>query len=572
MTKKQLLKTEASLPTNGTKQPKPRGGTKHKHRSGYTPVLGKLMERVLASMRKRIVSEGRYIDKKFKVLRWQEDVTWSVLTNSIIGVTMGRGNGKTTFFAVLACEYIEGELTQKRGYIQFVASSLDQARVMFEHVKHFIGEQRIETELIRKPGREEDPEDTKLNMRRRWRLIDNTHQCRITDHRTETMMIGIGSDAKRAHGRAPLLVLADEPAQWAGEDGNRKLYNALSTGLGKQVNSRMCVLGTLSENYAHWFNSEIVDGSDEDTGTAVHVYRCEDDDDVLNEDNWHKANPSLRHMPDLLKEIRRDAKQAEKGGDSLGSFRALRCNMGTPEVSGIERIVRVEDWNAVARKDVVPGRKGPVAIGLDLGGGTSMTGIAFYWPETGWLEVYAGLPAIPSLKDRGVDDGVGSRYQKMENEGTLRIYPGVGMNNIAFLRDHLAMVKDYEVLNLVSDAFKIKDVKQAVLNIEREWKADFRRVGRGLDGSYDIRAFQADVNDAHMYTRDTLLLRSAILESKIHRDDNNNPGLMRRRRNGRNDALQAAVLAVGCGRRWRIPEETDVGWDFSKALKRGIGI
>ena len=572
MKKKQQMKTDVSPLTNGTKPPKRMDGTQHKHRPGYTPELGLLMQRVIASMSKRMVSEGRYIDQNFKVLRWQEDVTWSVLTNSIIGVTMGRGNGKTTYFAILACEYLDGELTQKRGYIQFVASSLDQARVMFEHVKHFIGEERIHTELIRKPGGESDAEDTRFNMRRRWRLIDNTHQCRITDRLTETMMIGIGSDAKRAHGRAPLLVLADEPAQWAGEDGNRRLYNALSTGLGKQVHSRMCALGTLSENYAHWFNSEIIDGSDDASGTAVHVYRCADDDDVFSEENWYKANPSLAHMPDLLEEIRRDAKRAEKGGDSLSSFRALRCNMGTPEVSGIERIVRIEDWNAVARKDAKPGRKGPVAIGLDLGGGTSMTGISFYWPETGWLEVYAGLPAMPSLKDRGVEDGVGSRYQKMEDEGTLRIYPGVGMNNIAFLRDHLAIVQDDEILNLVSDAFKIKDVKQAVLNAEREWKADFRRVGRGADGSYDIRAFQAEVNDAHMYTRDTLLMRSAILESKIHRDENNNPGLMRRRRNGRNDALQSTVLAVGCGRRWRIPEETEVGWDFSKALKQGIGI
>ena len=277
------MKTEVTPLTSGTKRRKRKAGDKHSHRPGYTPELGKQIEEVIASMETRLVSEGRYIDQPFTVLPWQADVTWSVLTESIVGVTMARGNGKTTFFAALACEFLDGTLTQKRGYIQFVASSLDQARVMFEHVKHFIGEERIENEWIRKPGREDDEKDTKLNMRRRWRLIDNTHQCRITDRKTETMMIGIGSDAKRAHGCAPLLVLADEPAQWVGEDGNRKLYNALSTGLGKQVNSTVCVLGTLSENPAHWFNSEIIEGSSEDSGVRVHIYRCEDDDNVLDE-------------------------------------------------------------------------------------------------------------------------------------------------------------------------------------------------------------------------------------------------------------------------------------------------
>ena len=54
-------------------------------------------------------------------------------------------------------------------------------------------------------------------------------------------------------------------------------------------------------------------------------------------------------------------------------------------------------------------------------------------------------------------------------------------------------------------------------------------------------------------------MESAIAETVIGRDTNGNPRLDKARSKGRIDALQAAVLAVGLGRRWRLPspEEPD---------------
>ena len=44
----------------------------------------------------------------------------------------------------------------------------------------------------------------------------------------------IGSDPRRAHGLAPVLVLADEPAQWPDTTGER-MVAALRTAAGKQT-------------------------------------------------------------------------------------------------------------------------------------------------------------------------------------------------------------------------------------------------------------------------------------------------------------------------------------------------
>ena len=52
-------------------------------------------------------------------------------------------------------------------------------------------------------------------------------------------------------------------------------------------------------------------------------------------------------------------------------------------------------------------------------------------------------------------------------------------------------------------------------------------------------------------------MSSAITESKVGRDTNGNERLDKQRANGRIDALQAGVLAVGAGRRWRLPGGED---------------
>ena len=46
-------------------------------------------------------------------------------------------------------------------------------------------------------------------------------------------------------------------------------------------------------------------------------------------------------------------------------------------------------------------------------------------------------------------------------------------------------------------------------------------------------------------------MEAAIIESVLVRDKSGNPSLDKSRQKGRNDALQAGVIAVGIGRRWR---------------------
>ena len=58
-------------------------------------------------------------------------------------------------------------------------------------------------------------------------------------------------------------------------------------------------------------------------------------------------------------------------------------------------------------------------LGIDLGQNAAMSAAAGYWPATGTLEALAVFPEVPGLAERGLQDGVGRRYQDVARRGEL---------------------------------------------------------------------------------------------------------------------------------------------------------
>ena len=532
-------------------------------------------EEIIERMQKRKISEGRRAGENFVVLDWERKFLIDLLDHSTNGLSVARGNGKTTFLSCLSSEFLDGPLRRPRGEVDLVASSLKQARIAFKHIMFFLGNDG---------GR---LTKNKVNGVKRWRVIDNSHQAEIEDVINDVMLMCLGCDPDRAHGRAPSMILADEPAKWKATKA-QEMYNALNTSLGKQPDSKLIVTGTMPSDSAHWFYRMMM-FPDAMEDTAVHLYQAtpEDEDDVFDEETWRQANPSYDHLPDLRKIIKKEAKNAEQGGEDLSSFKALRLNMGTDEVTASEPLLAFENWQAITSNTPNP-RSGPVAIGVDLGGGTSMSAVSYYWPDTGRLESYAGFPAQPTLEKRGLKDGVGSRYLEMHKRGELRLYPGFAMKNVLFLTKIFGLLDPGQVvLSLAADRYKKTDLEQAltevgVLYYEDKkgeslmrpgyWKIEWRGVGQGPNGGEDVRAFQHEALTGHMSPVDTLIMQSSIKESIIRRDSNGNAALNKARSMGRIDPVQSAILAAGIGWRYRHPveEENDLGRFYKRALESGL--
>ena len=203
---------------------------------------------------------------------------------------------------------LDGPLNSKNAESLLVASSFGQATIAFRHVLRMLA-----------PTLERYP-----NL---LRVRDSQNMATIQNRDTGALLRCVGSDPRRLHGAAPILILGDELAQWPPNQIDRMLA-ALDTSRGKIPGCRMLWIGTRPASEDHPFEKMLAGGAD---------YRQVHQADKGKHDpfklaTWRRANPSIDAFPDLKATIKKEAARARKDADKLASFEALRLNMGTADV------------------------------------------------------------------------------------------------------------------------------------------------------------------------------------------------------------------------------------------------
>ena len=484
------------------------------------------------------VSQSRLAGLALRILPWQRRFVRGAFGPGVqsAALSIGRGNGKTALLSGIAAATLDGPLAVPRGETIIVASSFEQARIAFEHVAAFMGD--------------------KLTDRARWKIWDTAQQARIEDRLTGARVRCIGSDPRRAHGLAPVLVLADEPAQWPDTTGER-MVAALRTAAGKQPHSRFVALGTRPADAEHWFAKALAGGAD-----FAQCHAAKPDDPPFRKTTWTKANPSLAHMPDLEAAIRTEAEQARRDPSLLAAFEALRLNKGTSDVLQ-STLLDAGTWERIEIADALT--MGPrYAMGLDLGTSAAMSAAAAFDPDGGALDAFAVFPELPDLRERGLQDGVGRLYLDMSRRGEL-ILAGQRVSDIPTLL-RAALERWGKPIVIVCDRWREAELRQALDSVGFPQAALAVR-GMGFhDGGADVREFRAACLGDRVKPARSLLLRSAMGEARVLVDPAGNAKLSKnasagRRLRARDDAAAAAILAVAEGmrrhgdgkpaRRWR---------------------
>ena len=288
------------------------------------------------------VTQGRLSGQPFVVAPWQRRFLRGAFRAGVssAGLSVGRGNGKSTLTAAIATAAIAGPLAQPRADVVCVASSFTQARIIYEHVLSFM-----------RPWLDTEPT--------RWRIQDSANRASVEDRQTGARVRCLGSDPRRAHGLAPVLVLADEPAQWPTSTSER-MHAAVLTALGKIPHSRLIALGTRPADTGHWFAMLLGGGP----GVYSQCHAAAHDDPPFLTRTWVKANPSLRSMPDLATAIRTEADRAKTDASLLPAFQALRLNQGTADTERAA-LLAAGTWESLEADDAP--RHGPCIWGIDAG-------------------------------------------------------------------------------------------------------------------------------------------------------------------------------------------------------------
>ena len=282
-----------------------------------------------------------------------------------------------------------------------------------------------------------------------------------------------------------------------------------------------------------------------DPAVVVHVYQAPDGCALDDESAWRAANPSLGTIKSVTY-MRDMARRAALLPSEQSSFRSYDLNQpGAPGVDMIVDVVLYRHCEAQRK----PERSGPCYAAFDLGGTVSLTAAAAYWPDVKRLDVWGACGANPNLADRGQADSVGNRYERMAERGEIRTYPGRVTPVAEFLAWVAGELADEHVVLAGADRYRKGEAEDALDAAGVNWPMDWRASGAGMDGSADVRAFQRTVEAGDLRPGESLLLASAIAESRLRYDGNGNGALDKGRAKGRIDALSASVIAVGLGSR-----------------------
>ena len=481
------------------------------------------------------IGQGRHAGQPFKLLGWQRRFLKGAFGQPGDGaISMGRGGGKSTFAAAIACATVDvdGPLVEPMAETLVVASSFDQGLLNFRHMLHFLAPS-FERYGVGPGGR--------------FRIQDSANRATITDRETGAMLRVLGSDPRRLHGAAPKLLLLDECAQWPPERVGPMLA-ALKTSRGKIPGSRALWLGTRPSTPDHPFQRAL-DGHG--VGFAL-CFAAARDDPPFQRRTWKRANPGLDHLPDLEAVIRSEAEDAKRDESAMQSFRALRLNQGVSDTT-VSVLVDADTWRNAEALPEPDARANEYVLGLDLGQNAAMSAAAAYFRD-GTLEAAACFPELPSLAQRGLADGVGDLYQQMADRGEL-FQAGRRVSDIpALLRECLE--RWGRPVAITCDRWRLAELKQHLEAVQFPL-AELVERGQGFrDGGQDVRDFRAAVLGDHVRPSQSLLLRAAMSEARVTGDPSGNWKLAKhvqggRRANARDDACAAAIVAVAAGyRRW----------------------
>lgn len=281
---------------------------------------------------------------------------------------MGRGGGKNGYLSFEDFCLLTPVNGVKDYHIDIFANSEDQAKTSFTDVYNVM-----------------ERNERKLQKFFKWNLEV------ITSKQTGSQLRFRTSNAKTKDGGRPGKVDFDEFHAYENYD----VVRVAKTGLGKKEFPRSTIIttdgdvrdGPLDHMLAR--SKQILQGAIPDNGLLPFICKLDKKEEVSEERNWYKANPSLRYFPNLLDELRRE--YADYRMDNIGNAAFMTKRMNIPQGSMETEVTAWENIVACSR----PAKREPDVwvAGMDFARTTDFVAVVLFglagdewvWQQHTWV-------------------------------------------------------------------------------------------------------------------------------------------------------------------------------------------
>lgn len=391
-----------------------------------------------------------FYGKPFKLLDWQYQILWDVYGTvnehgyrqyNYAYLEIPKKNSKTTTIAALAVYHLTCDPDE--GQIYCCAADRGQATLVYKAALSMI---------------QQEPELEKL-----FKITDSRKE--IKNKITGTVMKVLSAEAYSKHGINPTVVIFDE----LHAQPNRDLWDVMTFGAGAARKEPLWwVITTAGDDpdrhsigwEIHEYAKKLIDCEIEDPSWYAKIYCAEEDDDIWDEDTWHKANPSLG-VTISIEAVRKEALTARNSESAEKLFRWLRLNqwVSLKQVGWLPLTL----WdNTVGEWDIseLVGKR--CYMGLDLASTTDLTALALLFPpQKGlkeWMVIFEAWIPSESMKERVLRDH--APYSKWVNTRFLHVTQG-NATDYDFIRARIETLKaQYRTEMLCTDPWNSRMLTQ----------------------------------------------------------------------------------------------------------------
>lgn len=394
-----------------------------------------------------------FYGQPFKVLDWQYNTLWDVYGTvkdngyrqyRYAYLEIPKKNGKTSLIAAIALYHLICD--GPGGQIYCCAAERGQAALVY-NAAHAMIEQEPEFKDILK-------------------VTDSKKEIKNTI--TGTTLKVLSAEAYSKHGLNPTVVIFDE----LHAQPNRDLWDTMTFGAGAaRMEPIWWVITTAGDdpdrNSIGWEVHEkarkIEAGELEDPTWYSKIFGASDDDDIFDEEVWHRVNPSLGFTIDI-ETVRQEAVSAKNSESSERLFRWLRLNQWVSNKrTGWQTLTLWDETNGTWNLSELVGKK--CYIGLDLSSTVDLTAACYLFPPQDgaedWRVIFDTWIPEDNMKERIRQDKV--PYDRWANEKHLIATPG-DVVDYDFVESKLInMSEQYDVVTLGTDPWNSRMLTQRLM-------------------------------------------------------------------------------------------------------------